>query len=189
MDHKPSRIGIFDTLYNIEKFEDLKEFTPKELDLPFEVPKLFTGDCGSSKTDVHYLSFSKSDNITGHISIAHTHSCPKDPLYRVICVRKEKFLKVPEVLWHEYAHVLDDILVKACKEISCGVVDSQHKFTLYPKFAKLYSNYYSSDFSTRLAHGPSWTAIMDDLGIGYKKIGGLTDEAVDLIDSLLLRPA
>jgi len=128
--------------------------TPKEIGVPFpEIKKIYYGGCLLENTDNwHYVSVN-SFGFSGNG--AHTHLCPNDASYKIVCFSHEEEIlnydgSPSECLWHEYGHVL----WKHPKEITnwkCAGPESWHSMDLPTGY-------------TYDPHGEEWKQIMRNLG-------------------------
>lgn len=131
----------------------MERYTPKELDIPFpEITAINIGMCPGTET--HYREVSSFE--------VHTHMCRKDIYYRNICLYEKQQIfnsdgSISDILWHEYAHVLDTYNQETVKVISCNSYKGMHEFE--------YLTYEDSkNFGNRDGHGLSWENIMRRLG-------------------------
>ena len=88
-------------------------YDPKDVgwDLP-GVNKIYIGHCGSRGRHKE-----RPPSTYLNKGLAHTHKCIHDPAYNSICFWEPEFLKSRELVYHEYAHVLDT------REMDCRNVD------------------------------------------------------------------
>ena len=129
----------------------MKSYTPQELDIPFpEITGINIGECPGEGTHFECIA---SFN-------AHTHLCKKDKFYKNICIPDKKYLfnsdsSISDILWHEYAHVLDANYLGALVT-NCDV-KGNHAFE-FSSTKEMKNNWEPS------GHGPTWKKIMKRFG-------------------------
>lgn len=128
----------------------MEHFTVKDLDIPFpEIKGINIGGCPGK--DTHYYPVDSFQS--------HTHQCNKDEFYKNICISDKEYLfntdgSVSDVMWHEYAHVLDTTF-NVLKIESCNA-KGMHMFELATTEDK--KNWEAS------GHGPVWRTLMRRFG-------------------------
>jgi hypothetical protein len=124
--------------------------------LPFDKEiNICIGGCVSQGDPRHYSYDTPSPYS------AHTHVCPNEEFFKYICVWDESHIKnsageVTELLWHEYAHVLD-IESYSSVPTNCGDSVYNHSMKITSSLA---NSHLIEDYAKSNGHGESWRKIM-----------------------------
>lgn len=136
----------------------MSSHSPEELGIPFpEITAVNIGLCPGDINGGHYMEVTPFR--------AHTHTCPKDKYYKNICIWTKDHLfnsdgSISDIIWHEYAHVLDakysGVYVTGCKITRDGSHISQlDSFDSKAIFDESIANN---------GHGKPWADIMIKFG-------------------------
>jgi len=150
MGFKPQSFTLFKNTKEITLSGTMFPYTkwiPSDLGITWsEVPYIFTGGCGAQDkyhlTDLNPFS-------------AHTHMCPKDPMYKCICIFDRRFIiqkdeEPSDLMWHEYGHVMTPYETDFVHD---DKVKTFHKILLTEDL-----------MADPTGHGPRWQKTMVALG-------------------------
>lgn len=108
---------------------------------------MFIGGCGATDPE-HIGTF-------GWLGGGHTHMCDNDPLRNHICISSREYI-IPELVYHEYAHVL---MKRPYTTVKCISMD-QHEI-------KFYSEKDKEEWND--GHNKEWSKLIQQFGFEPRK--------------------
>lgn len=147
-------------------------YEPSQLGFNFpEVPTIFVGDCGAK--DSHYVKGINVYKWSFSNECAHTHTCPRDPLFRCICITKDDLIitdmgEPTDLMWHEYCHAVSPVFEGyILYDYECGY-DAGIEHTFKPKTDKERDHLEKLEKEWDSGHGRHFKDVA--LSLGLKRI-------------------
>lgn len=134
-------------------FKKIRKIKPVELNIHMpKIPWVSLDGCGSEDNG-HYEPVSVTDRT------AHTHKCPYDPNFNMICMYEEYLRNsdgtLSDMFWHEYAHVFSDYS-KYYPLVRCGSTPAKH--------SSVVDGNLGPTVTTDWGHGEEWAQTMKSWG-------------------------